>query len=264
MTYAPLQPPGTRPSHLHKDLPLQQASHSFQRVTRRSVAEMAHSNAPAATRPGLGPASEQETCQPGGGRTQTADPAAHSNQPAAVRLHQMAATVEGYRQQAIADGIPDRWQPVVPSPESSLFCHHSHSQCSLLCKLQSQGSLHVHSKQCRPDGLFPPGDRLLQALTQENGSHPFEKHLAGLHSPQEWLPQGSWVSGNSACQNGFDLRLFYQASSSSCSNVWAKEVPCVFVMRCDAYGKLPVHKGSPMLQSIGLLEDDGKQCCGMR
>ena len=46
--------------------------------------------------------------QPGGGRVLQADPALINTQPAAVKLHQMAATVEGYRQQAIADGIPDR------------------------------------------------------------------------------------------------------------------------------------------------------------
>ncbi|KAK9838957.1 hypothetical protein WJX74_006741 [Apatococcus lobatus] len=130
---------------------------------------MSASNQAVAIDPGESFAPEQNTSQPGGGRSQTADPAAHSNQPPAVKLHQMAATVAGYMLQAIADGIPDR-----------------------------------------PDGLFPPGDQLLLDLAQLHGSHPFEKHLAGLHSPQEWLTQGSWVSGNNACQNGFDLRLFYQ------------------------------------------------------
>ena len=40
--------------------------------------------------------------------------------------------------------------------------------------------------------------------------HPFEKHLSGLKSPYELLQNGSWVSGNAAAENGFDLRLFYQ------------------------------------------------------
>lgn len=40
--------------------------------------------------------------------------------------------------------------------------------------------------------------------------HPFEKHLAGLQSPYEILKSGSWVSGDSAAQSGFDLRLFYK------------------------------------------------------
>ncbi|KAK9862844.1 hypothetical protein WJX84_006053 [Apatococcus fuscideae] len=110
--------------------------------------------------------------QPGGGRVQLVNPATHSNQPAAVKLHQMAATVSAYRQQSIKDGIPDR-----------------------------------------PDGLFPHSDDLLTQLATQQGSHAFEKHLAGLSSPQEWLPQGSWVSGNSACQSGFDLRLFYQEAA---------------------------------------------------
>ena len=46
--------------------------------------------------------------QPGGGRVQLVNPATHSNQPAAVKLHQMAATVSAYRQQSIKDGIPNR------------------------------------------------------------------------------------------------------------------------------------------------------------
>ena len=55
-------------------------------------------------------------------------------------------------------------------------------------------------------------------LASKPGSHAFEKHLAGLNSPQEWLPQGSWVSGNNACQQGFDLRLFYQVCSTLVMN----------------------------------------------
>ena len=47
--------------------------------------------------------------QPGGGVVQAADPEAHRRTPAGARANQLAATVAGYRMQAIADGIPHRW-----------------------------------------------------------------------------------------------------------------------------------------------------------
>ena len=65
---------------------------------------------------------------------------------------------------------------------------------------------------CRPNGLFPLGDTFLTQLSNSKNVHPFEKHLAGLQSPYELLKKGSWVSGNSAAESGFDLRLFYKAS----------------------------------------------------
>lgn len=63
---------------------------------------------------------------------------------------------------------------------------------------------------CRIFGLFPFEDSFLTELSQQEGMHPFEKHLAGLQSPYEILKSGSWVSGDSAAQSGFDLRLFYK------------------------------------------------------
>ena len=39
---------------------------------------------------------------------QLIDPRAHTQPPPAVRKNQIAATVQGYRTQAIADGIPIR------------------------------------------------------------------------------------------------------------------------------------------------------------
>lgn len=62
----------------------------------------------------------------------------------------------------------------------------------------------------RPAGLFPPGDALLAALARLPGSWPFEKHLPGLGSSYQLLPGGGWVTGDSACAAGLDLRLFYQ------------------------------------------------------
>ena len=62
----------------------------------------------------------------------------------------------------------------------------------------------------RESGLFPPGDALLLQLASEAQTHPFEKHLAGETSPYELLNNGSWTSGDEACQAGFDLRLFYR------------------------------------------------------
>ena len=50
----------------------------------------------------------QAEAQPGGGVAQTVDPEAHRRTPPAARANQLAATVEGYRRQAIADGIPHR------------------------------------------------------------------------------------------------------------------------------------------------------------
>jgi len=53
------------------------------------------------------------------------------------------------------------------------------------------------------------------SLNSQENVHPFEKHLSGLESPYEPLKKGSWVSGNAAAENGFDLRLFYQARTIS-------------------------------------------------
>lgn len=39
---------------------------------------------------------------------------------------------------------------------------------------------------------------------------PFEKHLPGEDSPYQLLPKGGWATGDAACRNGLDLRLFYQ------------------------------------------------------
>lgn len=61
----------------------------------------------------------------------------------------------------------------------------------------------------RPAGLFPPNDPLLAALSRLPGGWPFEKHLPGLDSPYQLLPRGGWVTGDSACASGLDLRLFY-------------------------------------------------------
>lgn len=65
---------------------------------------------------------------------------------------------------------------------------------------------------CREHGLFPFGDPFLTELSACGNLHPFEKHLPGLTSPHELLRKGSWVSGDSAAENGLDLRLFYQVS----------------------------------------------------
>lgn len=65
---------------------------------------------------------------------------------------------------------------------------------------------------CREAGLFPPEDPFLLVLATSPDLHPFEKHLSGVVSPYELLMNGSWVSGNAAAENGFDLRLFYKAS----------------------------------------------------
>ena len=43
-------------------------------------------------------------------------------------------------------------------------------------------------------------------------THPFEKHLAGVQSAYELLPEGSWVSGDAAASHGLDLRLFYKVA----------------------------------------------------
>lgn len=59
-------------------------------------------------------------------------------------------------------------------------------------------------------GLFPPEDRLLADLAANRALHPFEKHLSGTNSPYEVLKKGGWATGNSAAENGLDLRLFYQ------------------------------------------------------
>ena len=65
---------------------------------------------------------------------------------------------------------------------------------------------------CRSTGLFPPGDPFVRHLNSLEDMHPFEKHLSGMDSPYELLRKGSWVSGNAAAENGFDLRLFYRVS----------------------------------------------------
>ncbi len=59
-------------------------------------------------------------------------------------------------------------------------------------------------------------------LSESQDLHPFEKHLSGLESPYELLRKGSWVSGNAAAENGFDLRLFYQVRRQSLSHLAMK------------------------------------------
>ena len=46
--------------------------------------------------------------QAGGGVPQTADPEAHKRTPAAARANQLIATVAGYREAVLRDGIPFR------------------------------------------------------------------------------------------------------------------------------------------------------------
>lgn len=75
------------------------------------------------------------------------------------------------------------------------------------------GTLTVRIVPSRENGLFPPGDPLLLQLASEAHTHPFEKHLAGETLPYELLNNGSWTSGDEACQAGFDLRLFYRVGS---------------------------------------------------
>ena len=72
---------------------------------------------------------------------------------------------------------------------------------------------------CRQAGLFPSDDPFLSMLSESQDLHPFEKHLSGLESPYELLRKGSWVSGNAAAENGFDLRLFYQVRRQSLSHL---------------------------------------------
>ena len=53
--------------------------------------------------------SSNRLCQPGGGRSQDPRPDLDpANAPPTLRTHQLAATVDGYRKAAIADGIPFR------------------------------------------------------------------------------------------------------------------------------------------------------------
>ncbi len=54
-------------------------------------------------------ADQQYMAQPGGGVISAATCWDQLQTPAAVRSNQLAATVKGYREQAIYDGIPFRW-----------------------------------------------------------------------------------------------------------------------------------------------------------
>lgn len=84
-------------------------------------------------------------------------------------------------------------------------------------KHQREGAAHGYKSAVKRDGipyrkngLFPPGDRLLLKLSRDTRNWPFEKHLPGLQSPYELLPEGGWVNGENACSHGVDLRLFYR------------------------------------------------------
>jgi hypothetical protein len=50
----------------------------------------------------------------------------------------------------------------------------------------------------------------LKSLSTMERCKPFEKHLPGEDSPYQLLPKGGWATGDAACRNGLDLRLFYQ------------------------------------------------------
>ncbi len=68
---------------------------------------------------------------------QTEDPAAHRNTPASARANQFAATVAGYRAQAIADGLPSR---CVPGFQADYYwCLHSHRHLHDDCLPQVPG-----------------------------------------------------------------------------------------------------------------------------
>ena len=60
----------------------------------------------------------------------------------------------------------------------------------------------------RPDGLFPPGDKILAELSRERGNVPFEKLL--LDEEQRLVTaESSWAAGNAAAVGGrIDLRCF--------------------------------------------------------
>ena len=105
MAYAPLAP---SPHPVKEYCKFHGRSYAFSKIGRLAAADLPVVSAAKASRDMQGPAPDQTIIQPGGGRLQTADPAAHLKQPPAVKLHQLAATVEGYRRQAFADGIPDR------------------------------------------------------------------------------------------------------------------------------------------------------------
>lgn len=93
----------------------------------------------------------------------------------------------------------------------------------------------------RKDGLFSPADHLLETLQSAHGCYAFEKHLAGLHSPYQLLPDGSWTSGNVAAQHGFDLRLFYQVRLPACILAGAEQF-CLLWPRISLYCKVSAYQ----------------------
>ncbi len=86
--------------------PHNEANHSHNARAAGSAASEAPSRAVAGSG---GTASSSGSCQPGGGVLQDIrhdlEPA---NAPPTLRTHQLAATLDGYRKAAIADGIPFR------------------------------------------------------------------------------------------------------------------------------------------------------------
>ena len=92
---------------------------------------------------------------------------------------------------------------------------------------------HLDRSPCRPHGLFPPGDALLQRLAATPGCWPFEKHLPGKASPYELLPKGGWITGDASAARGVDLRMFYQepgagaVGTEACTTPWGSVVAAV-------------------------------------
>lgn len=150
--------------------------------------------------------------QPGGSVEQTEDPESHRRTPSRARANQFAATVEGYRAHAIADGLPFRYCNCMRHGSALMYLCRS-TVSNTVCRMPSKAVTAMTLQGCavcRPHGLFPPREPLLKELAEDPTAHPFDKHLAGESSPYELLKHGSWTSGDEAAQAGFDMRLFYK------------------------------------------------------
>lgn len=135
--------------------------------------------------------------------------------------------------------------PAVSKDEVPIACVRDES---LLRENRSCGTAEGYRAQCKKDGhgqsgtsLFPPGDALLESLSNNPSLWPFEKHLPGYQGPYEVLPEGGWITGAEAVtKRGIDLRLFYEEDTRMVKG-------CVRFNANASIGKgfsLPVHGGA--------------------